>query len=48
MAFKKVIISKFGASDVLKLIEESHLPESETGEVRIKVLTGIISPDNLI
>ena len=38
MSYKKVIITKFGPPEVLKVIEEEHLPEPEKGEVRIKVL----------
>ena len=38
MSYKKVIITKYGPPDVLKVIEEEFLPEPEKGEVRIKVL----------
>ena len=38
MKYKKVIITKFGSPDVLKVIEENELPEPASGEVRIKVL----------
>lgn len=38
MAYKRVVISKFGEPEVLKLIAEDHLPEPQKGEVRIKVL----------
>jgi NADPH:quinone reductase-like Zn-dependent oxidoreductase len=38
MSYRKVVISKFGPPDVLKIIEEEYLPEPKSGEVRIKVL----------
>jgi NADPH:quinone reductase-like Zn-dependent oxidoreductase len=38
MSYKRVIIKEFGGPEVLKVIEESTLPEPKFGEVRIKVL----------
>jgi len=38
MSYRKVVISKFGPPDVLKIIEEEYLPEPKSGDVRIKVL----------
>jgi len=38
MSYRKVVISKFGAPDVLKIVEEEYLPEPKISEVRIKVL----------
>ena len=39
MGYKRVIITEFGDSDVLKVVEEPELPEPAPGEVRVKVLT---------
>jgi len=38
MSYKKVMITKFGDPEVLKVVEEANLPEPEAGEVRVKVL----------
>jgi NADPH:quinone reductase-like Zn-dependent oxidoreductase len=38
MSYKRVVITKFGGPEVLKLIEETELPEPKPGEVRVKVL----------
>jgi NADPH:quinone reductase-like Zn-dependent oxidoreductase len=38
MGYKRVVITKFGGSEVLKMIEEPELPEPKSGEVRVKVL----------
>ncbi|XFA73840.1 medium chain dehydrogenase/reductase family protein [Thermosynechococcaceae cyanobacterium Okahandja] len=38
MGYKRVIISKYGESGVLKIIEHTTLPEPKPGEVRVKVL----------
>ncbi len=38
MSYKRVIVSKFGGPEVLKVIEEAALPEPAAGEVRIKVI----------
>lgn len=38
MKYKRVIITKFGEPEVLKILEENTLPEPEPGEVRIKIL----------
>ena len=38
MSYKRVIITSFGGPEVLKLVEETALPEPKPGEVRIKVL----------
>lgn len=43
MGYKKVVVSEFGGSDVLKLVEEQFLPEPESGEVRIRVLAASAS-----
>jgi len=37
MSYKRLIIKEFDGPEVLKVIEESTLPEPEIGEVRIKV-----------
>jgi NADPH:quinone reductase-like Zn-dependent oxidoreductase len=37
MSYKRIIITEFGGSEVMKLVEESSLPEPKSGEVRIKV-----------
>lgn len=39
MTYKHVIISEFGGPEVLQIVEEDHLPEPGSGEVRIKVLS---------
>lgn len=38
MGYRQVIITEFGGPEVLKVIEESLLPEPKPGEVRVKVL----------
>ena len=38
MSYNRVIITKFGGTEVLKVIEEAVLPEPKPGEVRVKVL----------
>ena len=38
MSYKRVIITGFGGTEVLKLVEEAALPEPKPGEVLIKVL----------
>ncbi len=38
MGYKRIIISEFGGPEVLKMIEETTLPEPKPGEVRVKVL----------
>ncbi|MFH1195223.1 MAG: medium chain dehydrogenase/reductase family protein [bacterium] len=38
MDYKKVVISKYGGPDVLKVVEENNLPEPEQNEIRVKVL----------
>lgn len=38
MGYKRVVITKFGGPEVLKLVEETSLPEPKAGEVRVKVL----------
>lgn len=38
MGYKRIIISEFGGPEVLKVIEETTLPEPKPGEVRVKVL----------
>jgi NADPH:quinone reductase-like Zn-dependent oxidoreductase len=37
MPYRRIIIEKYGSPEVLKVIEETQLPEPKTGEVRIKV-----------
>lgn len=39
MSYKRVIITRFGGPEVLKVVEEALLPEPKPGEVRVKVLT---------
>ena len=39
MSYKRVIITEFGDPDVLKVVEESALPEPGAGEARIKILS---------
>lgn len=38
MSYKKVVITKFGGPEVLKVEDETSLPVPQNGEVRIKVL----------
>ncbi len=38
MGYKRVVITEFGEPEVLKMIEETKLPEPKSGEVRVKVL----------
>jgi NADPH:quinone reductase-like Zn-dependent oxidoreductase len=38
MGYKRIVITKFGGPEVLKLVEETILPEPKAGEVRVKVL----------
>lgn len=38
MSYKRVIITGFGGPEVLKVVEESELPNPKPGEVRVKVL----------
>ncbi len=38
MSYKRVVITRFGGPEVLKLIVEPTLPEPKAGEVRVKVL----------
>src|SRR5688572_15244586 len=38
MGYKRVVITAFGGPEVLKMIEETKLPEPKSGEVRVKVL----------
>jgi len=38
MSYKKVIITEFGGTEVLKVVEENTLPEPGAGEARVKVL----------
>lgn len=37
MSYKRIVITKFGGPEVLKVVEEASLPEPKSGEVRIKV-----------
>ena len=38
MSYKRVIITEFGGPDVLKIVEETALPEPKPGEVRVRVM----------
>lgn len=38
MGYKRVVITEFGGPEVLKMIEETELPEPKSGEVRVKAL----------
>ena len=38
MGYQRVVITRFGGPEVLKMIEETELPEPKPGEVRVKVL----------
>ena len=38
MSYKRIIITKFGDPDVLKIVEETALPEPKPGEVRVRVM----------
>ncbi len=38
MGYKRVVITEFGGPEVLRMIEETELPEPKPGEVRVKVL----------
>jgi len=49
MGYKRVVITEFGGPEVLKMIEETKLPEPKSGEVRVKVLvTGAAFTDVMI
>ncbi len=49
MSYQRVVITQFGSVKVLKLIEETELPEPSFGEVRVKVLvTGANFTDVMI
>ncbi len=49
MSYKRVVITEFGGPDVLKMVEETALPEPKPGEVRVKVLaTGANFTDTMI
>jgi len=36
--YKRVVITRFGGADVLKMIDEPELPEPKSGEARVKAL----------
>lgn len=38
MSYKRVIITEFGGPDVLKIVEETALPQPKPGEVRVMVM----------
>ncbi len=38
MPYQKVIVTKFGGPEVLKVIDEPQLPQPKQGEIRVKVL----------
>jgi NADPH:quinone reductase-like Zn-dependent oxidoreductase len=49
MGYEHVVITEFGGTEVLKMIEEIKLPELKYGEVRVKVLvTGAAFTDVMI
>jgi NADPH:quinone reductase-like Zn-dependent oxidoreductase len=49
MSYKKVIITRFGPPDVLKVVEQEFLPVSKKGEVRVRVIvTSASFTDTLI
>ncbi len=49
MSYQRVVITQFGSSEVLKVIEESELPKPKPGEVRVKVLaSGVAFTDIMI
>ncbi|MEM7113700.1 MAG: medium chain dehydrogenase/reductase family protein [Chloroflexota bacterium] len=49
MSYQRVIITKFGDPEVLKVIEEPTLPEPQSGEVRIRILAaGAAFTDTLV
>ena len=35
MGFKRVITRQFGPADFLRVAEQKHLPEPESGEIRL-------------
>lgn len=43
MAYQRIVLTKFGAPDVLQLVSEAVLPEPKAGEVRVKVLAASVS-----
>jgi NADPH:quinone reductase-like Zn-dependent oxidoreductase len=43
MAYRRVVISRYGPPEVLEVVEESNLPEPKRGEVRVKVLAASAS-----
>lgn len=38
MSYKKVVVSKFGGPEVLKVVDENPLPIPQKGQVRVKIL----------
>jgi NADPH:quinone reductase-like Zn-dependent oxidoreductase len=49
MSYRRVVITKFGGPEVLKLVEETRLPEPRPSQVRVKVLaTGAAFTDTMI
>jgi NADPH:quinone reductase-like Zn-dependent oxidoreductase len=49
MSYRRVIITQFGGPEVLKVVEESTLPEPKPGEVRIKgIVTSAAFTDVMI
>lgn len=38
MRYKRVIITEFGGPGVLKVVEETELPEPKPDEVRVKIM----------
>jgi NADPH:quinone reductase-like Zn-dependent oxidoreductase len=43
MTYRRVVISRYGPPEVLKVVEEAELPEPTAGEVRVKVLAASAS-----
>ncbi|MHB2153703.1 medium chain dehydrogenase/reductase family protein [Calditrichota bacterium GD2] len=49
MSYKRVVVTRYGGPEVLKVIEENKLPEPGPGEVRVKVLaTSVAFTDVMI
>ena len=49
MTYQRVVVTKFGGPEVLKLVQEDMLPEPEPGEVRLKVqAAGVAFTDVMI
>ena len=42
-SYQQIVVSEFGDAEVLQLVTQSKLPEPAAGEVRIRVLTKLLS-----